>query len=79
MKTFLMLFVALIAGYFAGVLFPPADVLTPKRVVEFKTDYVIKAGARVTSRYFGTSMEPVDLPIEMTLGRDGYPALKEVK
>jgi hypothetical protein len=78
-NTTLFLFVAVVGGYVAGILFPPTELLAPKRIVEFETDYVIKAGARGTSRYFGTSLEPVDLPVEITIGREGFPKLKEVR
>ncbi len=66
-------------SYLMGNFFPIKEFVTPKREIQFESDFIIKAGHRATSRYFGTSLEPIDLPIEMTFTRDEIPKLKLIE
>jgi hypothetical protein len=68
--------VGLGAGYALGGFFPFVDFIAPKHEIQFESDFTIKAGHKATSRYVGTSFEPLnDIPVEITLTRDEMPKL----
>lgn len=76
MKIGIIILVSLAMGYWMGQKFPLIDFLAPEQLVEFESDFVIKAGHKATSRYYGTSMEPVELPLEIAITHDETPKLK---
>jgi hypothetical protein len=78
MKIAAVAILSLVTGYLIGNKFSFIDILTPEREIQFETDFIVKAGHKGLSRYYGTFMEPINLPIEITLTRDEFPNLKLV-